>query len=42
MYRVFDAAGKQVGAYSEEANAFNQVKKQLQAGGKVTITLGKK
>ena len=42
MYRVFDAAGKQVGAYSEEANAFNQVKKQLQANGKATITLSEK
>lgn len=42
MYRVFDAAGKQVGAYSVEANAFNEVKKQLQAGGKATITFGKK
>ena len=38
MYRVYDAAGKQVGAYSFETNAFNEVKKQLQAGGAARIT----
>lgn len=42
MYRVFNAAGKQVGAYSVEANAFNEVKKQLQAGGAAKITLSEK
>lgn len=42
LYRVFDKDGKQVGAYAEEANAFDQVKKQLKAGGKATITFGKK
>lgn len=42
MYRVFDASGKQVGAYREEANAFNEVKKQLQAGGAARITLSEK
>ena len=42
MYRVFNAAGKQVGAYTVEANAFNEAKKQLKAGGKVTITLSEK
>lgn len=42
MYRVFNAAGVQVGAYREEANALNEVKKQLQACGKVTITLSEK
>ena len=42
IYRVFNSAGKQVGAYAEESNAFNEVKRQLQADGKATITLGKK
>ena len=42
LYRVFNAAGKQVGAYSKEANAFNEVKKQLQAGGAAKITLSEK
>lgn len=42
LYRVFDSAGKQVGAYSKEANAFNEVKKQLQAGGSAKITYGAK
>lgn len=42
MYRVFGADGKQKGAYTVEANAFNEAKKQLQAGGKVTITLSEK
>lgn len=42
MYRVLNSIGKQVGAYSEEANAFNEAKKQLKASGKVTITFGKK
>ena len=38
IYRVFDASGKQVGAYSVESNAFNMVKEQLQKGGKAQIT----
>ena len=42
LYRVFNAEGKQVGAYSVEENAFNEVKKQLNATGKATITLGTK
>lgn len=42
VYRVFNAAGKQVGAYSVEDNAFKEAKKQLQAGGSVKITLSKK
>lgn len=42
LYRVFNADGKQVGAYSVEANAFNEVKNQLKTAGKVTITLSKK
>lgn len=42
MYRVFDKDGKQVGAYSMEANAFNEVKKQLQSGGSAKITLSEK
>jgi hypothetical protein len=42
LYRVFDKDGKQVGAYSVEANAFEQVKKQLKASGAAKITLGKK
>ena len=42
LYRVYDKDGKQVGAYSQEENAFNQVKKQLKADGKATITLGEK
>lgn len=39
LYRVFNAAGKQVGAYSVEANAFNEVKRQLRSGGEAKITL---
>ena len=42
IYRVFDAAGKQVGAYNVEANAFNEAKKQLQKGGSAKITLSDK
>lgn len=42
MYRVFGADGKQKGAYTVEANAFNELRKQLQAGGKATITLSEK
>lgn len=38
IYRVFDASGKQVGAYSAESNAFNMVKEQLRKGGKAEIT----
>lgn len=39
IYRVFNADGKQVGAYVVEANAFNEVKRQLQSGGAAKITL---
>ena len=42
LYRVFDAAGKQVGAYSSETNAFTEAKKQLKNGGSVKITYGAK
>ena len=42
LYRVFDAAGKQVGAYSYEENAINEAKKQLHAGGATKITLSDK
>lgn len=42
MYRVFDKDGTQVGAYVEEANAFDTVKGLLKADGKATITLGEK
>ena len=42
MYRVFDKDGKQVGAYSEEANAFNKAKALLKNGGSVKITLSDK
>lgn len=40
IYRVFDASGKQVGAYNVEANAFNMVREQLDKGGKAQITYG--
>lgn len=39
LYRVFNADGKQVGAYVVESNAFNEVKRQLQCGGAAKITL---
>lgn len=42
LYRVFDKNGKQAGAYSKEANAFNEVKKQLASGGGAKITLSDK
>lgn len=42
LYRVYDKNGKQVGAYSKEANAFNEVKKQLASGGSAKITLSDK
>ena len=42
LYRVFDEAGKQLGAYSVQDNAFNAAKKQLQTGGSVRITLSEK
>lgn len=42
LYRVFDKDGKQIGAYKEETNAFDQVKKQLKATGSVKITYGEK
>lgn len=40
IYRVFDASGKQTGAYNMEANALNQVKAQLQLTGGAKITYG--
>ena len=40
LYRVFNAAGKQVGAYSVEANAINEDKKQVKSGGSAKITYG--
>lgn len=42
IYRVFNSAGKQVGAYSVEANAFNEVRNQLKTGGSAKITYGTK
>ena len=42
IYRVFNEAGAQVGAFAVETNAFNEVKKQLQAGGSARITLREK
>lgn len=42
IYRVFDASGKQIGAYSEEVNAFNQVREQLKETGSAKITYGEK
>lgn len=42
IYRVFDASGKQVGAYSEEANAFTAVKKLLKSDGSAKITFAAK
>lgn len=42
LYRVFNAAGKQVGAYSYEENAINEAKKQLRVGGATKITLSDK
>lgn len=42
MYRVFDKYGKQVGAYTVEANAFNEVRRQLLANGSAKITLSDK
>lgn len=40
LYRVFNASGKQVGAFSVESNAINEVKKQLHNGGAAKITYG--
>ena len=42
LYRVSNAAGKQVGAYSVEENAINEVKRQLKSGGSAKITYGAK
>lgn len=42
LYRVFDKDGKQVGAFTMEVYAFNEVKRQLQAGGAARITLSDK
>jgi hypothetical protein len=40
IYRVFDASGKQTGAYNMESNALNQVKAQLHLTGGASITYG--
>lgn len=40
IYRVFDASGKQLGAYKVEGNAFTKVKEQLTKGGEAKITYG--
>ena len=40
IYRVFDASGKQVGAYKVEDNAFTMVREQLKKGGRAEITYG--
>lgn len=40
IYRVFNAAGKQVGAYANETNAMNAVKKQAKADGSAKVTYG--
>lgn len=40
IYRVFNSSGKQVGAYSSESNAINEVKKQVKSGGSAKITYG--
>lgn len=42
LYRVFNAAGIQVGAYSLESGAFTMAKEQLKNGGSVKITYGPK
>lgn len=42
LYRVFDKDGKQVGAYSKEANAFDKAKELLKSNGSVKITWSKK
>lgn len=42
LYRVFNSADKQVGAYAKEENAFAEVKRQLQTGGSAKITYGAK
>lgn len=42
IYRVCDKNGKQVGAYTYEANAFNHVKSLLQSEGAAKITYGAK
>lgn len=42
LYRVFNAAGKQTGAFYVEDNAFNEARKQLQSGGAAKITLSDK
>lgn len=42
LYRVYDASGKQTGAYSYEENAIKEAQKQLHAGGSTKITLSDK
>lgn len=41
LYRVFDASGKQAGAYSVEENAMNALKQQLKSTGSAKITYSK-
>lgn len=40
IFRVFNASGKQVGAYSVEGNALNEVRRQVRTGGAAKITYG--
>lgn len=40
LYRVFNADGKQTGAFSVEPNAITELKKQLKSGGSAKITYG--
>lgn len=42
IYRVFNASGKQVGAYKVESNAANAVMREVKAGGAARITYGAK
>lgn len=42
VYRVYDEYGNQVGAYGQEANAFDKAKELLKTGGTVKITYEKK
>ena len=40
IYRVFDASGEQVGAYTVESNAYTMVKEQVKLTGGASITYG--
>lgn len=40
IYRVYDASGKQVGAYTVESNAYTMVKEQVLLTGGASITYG--